>query len=85
MVSDSIQIVSERVKARYNRLLHILNVVFLLFVGVKRYVAGAMGPTNRTLSISPSVENPGYRNISKSSSFLQRVFISKHLQYIHIH
>ncbi|XP_073247653.1 methionine synthase-like isoform X1 [Porites lutea] len=32
--------------------------------GVKRYVAGAVGPTNRTLSISPSVENPGYRNIS---------------------
>ena len=32
--------------------------------GVKRYVAGAMGPTNRTLSISPSVENPGYRNIT---------------------
>lgn len=34
---------------------------------MKRYVAGAMGPTNRTLSISPSVENPGYRNISKSA------------------
>ncbi|XP_041467932.1 methionine synthase-like [Lytechinus variegatus] len=32
--------------------------------GVKRYVAGAMGPTNRTLSISPSVENPDYRNIT---------------------
>lgn len=32
--------------------------------GVQRYVAGAMGPTNRTLSISPSVENPGYRNIT---------------------
>lgn len=32
--------------------------------GVKRYVAGALGPTNRTLSISPSVENPGYRNIT---------------------
>ena len=36
------------------------------FLGVKRYVAGAIGPTNRTLSISPSVENPGYRNISES-------------------
>ena len=24
-----------------------------------------MGPTNRTLSISPSVEKPEYRNISK--------------------
>jgi 5-methyltetrahydrofolate--homocysteine methyltransferase len=26
-----------------------------------RFVAGAMGPTNRTLSISPDVNNPGYR------------------------
>ena len=33
--------------------------------GVKRYVAGALGPTNRTLSISPSVEKPEYRNVSK--------------------
>lgn len=32
--------------------------------GIQRFVAGAMGPTNRTLSISPSVENPGYRNIT---------------------
>ena len=33
--------------------------------GRQKYVAGAMGPTNRTLSISPSVEKPEYRNISK--------------------
>ena len=33
--------------------------------GDKKYVAGAMGPTNRTLSISPSVEKPDFRNISK--------------------
>lgn len=33
--------------------------------GVPRYVAGAMGPTNRTLSISPSVERPEFRNVSK--------------------
>lgn len=26
-----------------------------------RFVAGAMGPTNRTLSLSPDVNNPGYR------------------------
>eukprot|EP00894_Picocystis_sp_ML_P001218 jgi/Pico_ML_1/51735/g300.t1 len=26
-----------------------------------RFVAGAIGPTNRTLSVSPSVENPAYR------------------------
>lgn len=27
-----------------------------------RFVAGALGPTNRTASISPDVNNPGYRN-----------------------
>ena len=32
--------------------------------GLQKYVAGAMGPTNRTLSISPSVEQPEFRNIS---------------------
>ncbi|MBN3297059.1 methionine synthase [Amia ocellicauda] len=32
--------------------------------GIKRYVAGAMGPTNRTLSVSPSVERPDFRNVS---------------------
>lgn len=30
----------------------------------RRFVAGSIGPTNRTLSISPSVENPGFRNIT---------------------
>ena len=29
-----------------------------------RYVAGALGPTNRTASISPSVEDPGARNVT---------------------
>jgi len=29
-----------------------------------RFVAGAIGPTNRTASISPDVDNPGYRNVS---------------------
>ena len=33
--------------------------------GERKYVAGAMGPTNRTLSISPSVERPDFRNISE--------------------
>ncbi|MCL4768226.1 MAG: homocysteine S-methyltransferase family protein [Hyphomicrobiaceae bacterium] len=28
-----------------------------------RFVAGAVGPTNRTASISPDVGNPGYRNV----------------------
>ncbi len=32
--------------------------------GRKRYVAGALGPTNRTASISPDVSNPGYRATS---------------------
>ncbi|MDO5529687.1 MAG: methionine synthase, partial [Paracoccus sp. (in: a-proteobacteria)] len=32
--------------------------------GRKRFVAGALGPTNRTASISPDVNNPGYRAIS---------------------
>ncbi|MDR6194394.1 methionine synthase [Siphonobacter sp. SORGH_AS_0500] len=29
-----------------------------------RYVAGSMGPTNRTASLSPDVNNPGYRAIT---------------------
>lgn len=29
-----------------------------------RFVAGAVGPTNRTASISPDVNDPGYRNVS---------------------
>ncbi len=29
-----------------------------------RFVAGAMGPTNRTLSISPDVNDPGYRAVT---------------------
>ena len=29
-----------------------------------RFVAGVLGPTNRTASISPDVNNPGFRNIS---------------------
>lgn len=29
-----------------------------------RYVAGAMGPTNRTASMSPDVNNPGFRAIT---------------------
>ena len=32
--------------------------------GRPRYVAGAMGPTNRTASISPDVNNPGFRAIT---------------------
>jgi len=32
--------------------------------GRRRFVAGAIGPTNRTLSISPDVNNPGFRAVS---------------------
>src|SRR5881398_2914606 len=32
--------------------------------GRKRFVAGAIGPTNRTASISPDVSNPGFRAIT---------------------
>jgi 5-methyltetrahydrofolate--homocysteine methyltransferase len=32
-------------------------------IGEPRYVAGVLGPTNRTASISPDVNDPGYRNI----------------------
>jgi 5-methyltetrahydrofolate--homocysteine methyltransferase len=31
--------------------------------GKKRWVAGAMGPTNKTLSLSPDVNDPGYREV----------------------
>jgi methionine synthase I (cobalamin-dependent) len=31
--------------------------------GRPRFVAGAMGPTNRTASISPDVNNPGFRGV----------------------
>ena len=32
--------------------------------GQRRFVAGALGPTNRTASISPDVANPGFRAIT---------------------
>ncbi len=31
--------------------------------GRRRWVAGAVGPTNKTLSLSPNVNDPGYREI----------------------
>lgn len=30
----------------------------------ERFVAGALGPTNRTASMSPDVNDPGFRNIT---------------------
>src|SRR6476659_10963991 len=32
--------------------------------GKPRFVAGALGPTNRTATISPDVNDPGFRNVS---------------------
>src|ERR1700678_315235 len=32
--------------------------------GKQRFVAGALGPTSRTASLSPDVNDPGFRNIS---------------------
>ena len=32
--------------------------------GKPRYVAGSIGPTNRTASLSPDVNNPGYRAVT---------------------
>ncbi len=32
--------------------------------GKPRFVAGALGPTNRTASISPDVNDPGFRNVT---------------------
>ena len=32
--------------------------------GIWRLVAGAVGPTNRTASVSPNVDDPAYRNVT---------------------
>ena len=37
--------------------------VYLSWLGCRRFVIGSLGPTNRTLSLSPSVERPDFRNI----------------------
>lgn len=34
------------------------------FAGIPKFVAGALGPTNRTLSLSPNVNDPGFRAIT---------------------
>jgi len=44
--------------------------------GRPRFVAGAIGPTNRTASISPDVSNPGYRAVTFDqlrSAYLEQV------------
>jgi 5-methyltetrahydrofolate--homocysteine methyltransferase len=37
---------------------------FSINSGVERFVAGALGPTNKTASLSPDVNDPGYRAIT---------------------
>lgn len=49
--------------------------------GKEKFVAGAMGPTNRTLSISPSVEKPGYRNISKYLEMRYQIQLCEIIEY----
>jgi len=41
--------------------------------GRQLWVAGAIGPTNRTLSISPSVDRPEFRNISEFTFLLHLI------------
>lgn len=41
-----------------------------LFTDRPRFVAGSIGPTNRTASISPDVNNPGYRAVTFDDLFL---------------
>jgi 5-methyltetrahydrofolate--homocysteine methyltransferase len=43
--------------------------------GRRRFVAGAVGPTNKTLSLSPNVNDPGYREID--FDFLSDVYVEQ--------
>jgi 5-methyltetrahydrofolate--homocysteine methyltransferase len=43
---------------------HACQVVMNQFPGRTCFVAGAMGPTNRTCSLSPNVNDPGYRAVT---------------------
>ena len=43
--------------------------------GRRRFVAGALGPTNKTLSLSPNVNDPGYREID--FDFLSDVYVEQ--------
>jgi 5-methyltetrahydrofolate--homocysteine methyltransferase len=40
--------------------------------GRRRFVAGALGPTNKTLSLSPDVNDPGYREVD--FDFVKQVY-----------
>ena len=45
---------------------------FVAMDGRPRFVAGAIGPTNKTLSLSPDVNDPGYREID--FDYLKQVY-----------
>lgn len=53
---ESAKIAKEAIQEFYNE--------FPEFRSVPKFVAGAIGPTNRTLSLSPNVNDPGYRAIT---------------------
>ena len=42
-----------------------------------RFVVGALGPTNKTLSISPNVNDPGYRAVTFDDG--RRRFVARRL------
>jgi 5-methyltetrahydrofolate--homocysteine methyltransferase len=37
---------------------------FTAKIQITRFVAGSVGPTNRTASMSPDVNDPGYRAVT---------------------
>jgi len=43
--------------------------------GRKRWVAGALGPTNKTLSLSPNVNDPGFREVD--FDFVSDVYVEQ--------
>jgi 5-methyltetrahydrofolate--homocysteine methyltransferase len=38
-----------------------------------KYVAGAIGPMNKTLSLSPDVNNPGFRSVKVSDAYYEQI------------
>ena len=43
--------------------------------GRKRFVAGALGPTNKTLSLSPDVNDPGFREVD--FDFVSEIYVEQ--------
>jgi 5-methyltetrahydrofolate--homocysteine methyltransferase len=53
---ESAKVAKEAIKEFYKE--------FPEFAHIPKYVAGAIGPTNRTLSLSPNVNDPGFRAVT---------------------